>query len=94
MGPAKLCVEEGEDSAAFRELQELLDDPAPSGSKSGSAKSHSKVGMIAKGAKKSWWGSRIRDQRMYSYDKIMECQEKLNDLNDFQFNIDDVEKEF
>ena len=53
MGPAKLCVEEGEDSAAFRELQELLDDPAPSGSKSGSAKSHSKVGMIAKGAKKS-----------------------------------------
>ena len=38
--PAKLCTEEGEDSAAFRELQELLNDPVPSGSKSGSAKSH------------------------------------------------------
>ena len=42
-----------EDSAAFRELQELLDDPVPYGNKSGSAKSHSKVGLIAKGAKKS-----------------------------------------
>ena len=50
--------------------------------------------MLAKGAKKSGSGSRIRDQRMYSYDEIIECQEKLNDSDDFQFSIDDVEKEF
>ena len=92
--PAKLCAEEREGSAAFRELQELLDDPAPSRSKSGFSKSPSKVEMSAKGTKKSGSGSRIWDQRMYSYDEIIECQEKLNDSDDFQFNIDDVEQEF
>ena len=50
--------------------------------------------MSAKGAKKFGSKSRIRDQRMYSFKEIIKCQEKLNDLNDFQFNIDDVEKEF
>ena len=37
---------------------------------------------------------RIGDTRIYSYDEIIECQEKLNDSDEFKFCIDDVEKNF
>ena len=50
----------------------------------------SRVGMSSKRALKT--GSKIADSRVYSYDKIIECQEKLYDSDDFQFTIDDVEK--
>ena len=92
--PAKLCTVKGEDDVALRELQELLDDPVPSGIKGGPAKSQPKVGMSAKGAKKTGLRSRIRDQRVYSCDEIIESREKLNDSNKFHFSIDNVEKEF
>ena len=35
-------------------------------------------------------GSRIEDKRSYSYDEIIEFQEKLYDSDEFQFNIEDV----
>ena len=38
--------------------------------------------------------SRIGDKRTYSYDEIIECQEKLNDSDEFQFCIDSGEKNF
>ena len=38
--------------------------------------------------------SKIADSRSYTYDEIIECQEKLNDSDDFQFSINVVEKEF
>ena len=94
--PAKPFEEEGEDSAVYRELQELLDKPTPSGSKESlktSSKSSSKVRMNAKRVKKTGSRSRIGDSRSYTYDEVIECQEKLYDSDDFQFNIDDVEKE-
>ena len=34
------------------------------------------------------------DRRVYSYDVIIESLEKLNDSDDFQFCVDDIEKEF
>ena len=95
--PAKPCEDEGEDTAVYKELQELLDEPTPSGSKESlkvSSKSYPKLGMSSKGVRKAGSGSRIRDERIYSYDEIINCQEKLNDSHEFQFNIDDVEKEF
>ena len=91
--PAKPFEEEGEDSAVYRELQELLDKPTPSGSKESlktSSKSIPKVPMNAKTGS----GFGIRDQRSYTYDEVIECKEKLYDSDDFQFSIDDVEKEF
>ena len=39
-------------------------------------------------------GSKVTDSRVYSYEEIIECQEKPHDYDDFQFSIDDVEKEF
>ena len=92
--PAKPCKDKGGDAAVFKELQDLLDDPTPSGSKDilkESCRSHPKVGMSGK---KAGSRSRIRDERIYSYDEIIECQEMLNDSFEFQLNIDDVEKEF
>ena len=95
--PAKPCEEEGEDSAAYRELQELLDKPTPSGSKESlktSSKPNPKVGMKAKRVKEAGSKSRIGNLRSYTNDEMIECQEKLYDSDDFQFSIDDVEKEF
>ena len=74
--PAKLCTEEGEGTVALRELQELLDDPIPSGSKGEQVKSQPKVGMIVKGAKKMGSRSRSRDQRVYSYNKTIESRKR------------------
>ena len=88
---AKLREEEVVDSMAFKDLQELLDEPTPSGSKEGekiSTKSNPKVAMSANRVKKV--GSRIEDKRSYSYDEIIEFQEKLYDSDEFQFNIEDV----
>ena len=50
------------------------------------------MGISANRVKKV--GSRIGDQRIYSFDEIIKCQERLNDSDDFQFNIEDVEKVF
>ena len=30
---------------------------------------------------------KIADSRVYTYDKMIECQKKLNDSDDFQFDI-------
>ena len=78
--PAILCEEEGEDSAVYRELQELLDEPTSSGSKE-------TLDAPSNGSR-----SRIGDQRSYTYDEVIVCQEKLYDSDDFQFSIDDVRK--
>ena len=50
--------------------------------------------MSAKKVKKTRSGSKVTDSRVYLYDEIIECQEKLYSSDDFQFSIDDVEKEF
>ena len=75
----------------------MLDEPTPSGSKESmkeSSKSYPKVGMRGKGVRKAGSGLRIRDERIYTYHEIIKFQEKLNDSYEFQFNINDVEKEF
>ena len=77
--PAKLCTEEEEDDVALRELQELLDDPVPSGSKGVEVISQPKVvAMSAKGSKKTGSRSKSKDQRVYRNDEIIERQERLN----------------
>ena len=45
--------------------------------------------MNSKKGKKSGSCPKIADSRIYPYDEIIECQEKLNDSNEFQFDIDD-----
>ena len=66
---AKPCEDEGEDAAVYKELQELLDEPTPSGSKENmkeSSKSYPKMGMSGKGVRKAGSGSRIRDEKIYT----------------------------
>ena len=92
----KPSEDEGADSV-YWELQELLDKPVPSGSKENiknPSGSSSKVRMNTKKVKKTGSGSKVADSRVYSYDEIIECQEKLKHSDDFQFSIEDVEKEF
>ena len=50
--------------------------------------------MISRMGKSSRSYPKIADSRNYTYDEMIEYQEKLNDSDDFQFDIDDVEKEF
>ena len=93
--PAKPREEEGVDSGSFRDLQELLDEPTPSGSKeSMNTSSSSKPTLSMSSGKRTKRESWIGDWRVYSYDEIIESQEKLNDSDEFQFYLDDVEKEF
>ena len=50
--------------------------------------------MSPKKGKKSRSYPKIANSRNYTYYKIIKCQEKLNTSDEFQFDIDDVEKEF
>ena len=93
--PVKPREEEGVVSRAFRDLEELLDEAFPSGSKeSSSFFSGPKFSMRRSSGNGSKRESRIGDKRMYSYDDIIECQEKLHDSDEFQFCLDNVEKNF
>ena len=93
--PVKPREEEGVDSRAFRDLEELLDEAVPSGIKESlSIFSGPKFSMRRSSGNGSKRESRIGDKRMYSYDDIIECQEKLHDSDEFQFCLDNVEKNF
>ena len=95
--PRKEPKLEGCDDAALKELQEFLSEPEPSGSKDMSGaprKSKPRVGMSSRKGKKSCSYPKIAASRNYTYDEMIECQEKLNNSDDFQFDIDDVKKEF
>ena len=50
--------------------------------------------MSSRTMKSSLSSPKIADARVYAYDEMIKYQERLNDSNDFQFDIDDVEKEF
>ena len=50
--------------------------------------------MRSRTEKRSCFYPKIADSRNYTYDEMIEWQEKLNDSNDVQFDIDDVEKKF
>ena len=50
--------------------------------------------MRSRTEKRSRSYPKIADSRNYTYDEMIERQEKLNNSNYFQFDIDDVEKEF
>ena len=96
VNPREDQEEENQDKV-FWEIQELLDEPVPSRSKDNwrvPSLPEPKVGMNTKKVKKSRSSSKIADSRVYTYNEIIECQEKLNDSVEFQFSIDDVEKDF
>ena len=48
--------------------------------------------MSSRTAKSSRPAPKISDTRIYTYDEMIEHQEKLNDSDDFVFGIFDVEK--
>ena len=52
--------------------------------------SDSKPTLSMSSGKRTKRESLIGDRRVYSYDEIIESQEKLNDSNEFQFYLDDV----
>ena len=67
------------DDAVYRELQELLSEPEPSGSHNVSrapVNSKSKVGMRARVEKKSCSCPTIADWRNYTYDEMIENVER------------------
>ena len=73
-------------------MQTLLEEAFLSGSKESSdISSSSKPSIRMSSVKRSKREPRIGDRRRYSYDEIIECQEKLNDSDEFQFCLDDVE---
>ena len=51
-----------------------------------------RVGLSSRTAKSSCSYPKIADTRVYSYDEMIEHQEKLNYSNDFEFDIPDAEK--
>ena len=53
-----------------------------------------RVEMSSRMMKRSCSTPKIADPRVYTYDEMIEYWEKLNVSEDFQFYIDDVEKEF
>ena len=91
-----LEVQEPEISESMmREILDLVSEP--SGSKELSedlSNSKPRVGMSSGKAKSFRPYPKIADSRNYTYDEMIEYQEKFNDFDDFQFDIDDMEKEF
>ena len=54
----------------------------------------SKSSMRRNSGKGSTGESRIGDKKINSYGEIIECREQLNDSDEFQFCLDDIEKDF
>ena len=72
---------------------ELISEP--SGSKVLSGKSSvptSRVGMSSETVKSSCPKPKIDDSRVYLYDQMIDHREKLNDSDEFEFDISPVEK--
>ena len=53
---------------------------------------NSRVGMSSGTVKSSRPKPKVADARVYSYDEIIERREKLNDSDEYEFNVSDVEK--
>ena len=91
----RVVQEPGSSESVMKEILDLVSEP--SGSKElivDLSKSKPRVGMRSRMEKKSRSYPKIADSRNYTYDEMIEHWEKLNDSNDFQFDRDDVEKEF
>ena len=54
----------------------------------------SRVGMSSGTMKSFHPKPKILDPRVHSYDEMIERQEKLNDSDEFEFNISPVETDF
>ena len=81
--------------SVMKDILDLLSESSGSKELSGDLNSSkSRVEMSSRTMKSSHSTQKIADPRVYTYDEMIEYQEKLKDSNDFQFDIDDVEKEF
>ena len=89
-------VQEHENSESEkRKIKDLISEPSGSKELSGDLSiSNPRVGMSSRMAKSSRPTPKISDTRIYTYDEMIEHQEKLNDSDDFEFDISDVEKKF
>ena len=73
----------------MKELQELVSEPSGGQELSGDLGiSKPRVGMRYRTEKRSLSYLKIADSRNYTYDEMIEHQEKLNNSDDFQFDID------
>ena len=76
-------------------ILDLVSEPTGSKELGGDrSKSKPRVGMRSRMEKRSCSYPKIADSRNFTYDEMIEYQEKLNNSDDFQFDIDDVEKKF
>ena len=79
----------------MKEILDLVSEPSGSKELSGDlSKSKPSVGMRSRTEKSSRSYPKIADSRNYTYEEMIECPEKLNDSDDFQFDIDNVEKDY
>ena len=91
-----LEVQEPENSESMiREIINMISEPSGSKELRGDLSiSKPRVGMSSRMAKSSRPTPKMSDTRIYTYDEMIEHQEKLNDSDDVEFNISNVEKKF
>ena len=87
-------IQEPENSeSVMREIINMISEP--SGSKELSEDlsiSKPRVGMSSRMAKSSRPTPKMSDTRIYTYDEMIEHQEKLDDPDDFEFDISNMGK--
>ena len=87
--------EPGSSESVMKELLDLVSEPSGSKELRGDlSKSKTRVGMRSRIDRRSCSYPKIAYSRNYTYDEMIECQEKLNNSDDFQFDIENVEKKF
>ena len=89
-------VQEPESSeSVMREIIDMISKPSGSKELSGDLSIYKpRVGVSSRMVKNSRPTPKISHTRVYTYDEMIEHQEKLNDSDDFEFDISDVEKKF
>ena len=77
----------------MKNIMELISEPYGSEELNGKASvPNPRVGMSSGTVKSFHPKPKIADSRVYSYDEMIEHQEKLNDSDEFEFDISPVEK--
>ena len=77
--------------AVIRDILDMISEPSGSKELSGELSiSKPRVGMSSRTVKSSPPNPKIADSRVYPYDEMIEYQEKLNDSDDFEFDISDA----
>ena len=87
-------VEPESSKTVMKDIMELIFEPSGSDELNGkSGVPNPRVGMSSGTVKSSPPKPKIADSRVYSYDEMIERRERLNDSDEFEFDISPVEKD-